>query len=359
MSETADRVPTWIGRVVDTAELSTQETSAGEARQSTDQVEADPTPQDPEAPRLRSGSAGSDDSDHGLAPYQPERAGSRRLAAALFGAGAVVVLGLAALALNSQSGESSVSGDVEASTAPEDNVNGDSGQTTQLGEGDSLDVSGQLTEDTTGAASSETDTADDSTDPSTSTDSTTAQLSPAASMDLYRTEAAARSRDAYGVFASGQLHILGRWADQSAAEALGDRASILVGSQNVLYDIELDADANDKAVDGASPVLFIDQPLVFADDAAALDSSSAFLLETAGALMAVYPDARLTLIVPGLESSSGDSAATSEGQKIDSLVATLENVGVPPGRISVEPSAATQDGSIPPFAMLSGGIFVP
>ncbi len=349
-----DRVPTWVGKVVDTSELSTLDIAVdGEAAHEPkpDSAGGIVRSETPRSDGLRSDSKSVPESG-ALAPYEPNRGASGRRAAALFGAGAVVVLALAIVALNNRPDDASSTSEVDAALVGSDS------ETETLGEGDSLDVSGQLDADTTdNDLGVETEAGSNDSDSTASIDDA-AQLSRADSMELFASEASARSRDAYGVFASGRLHILGTWADQESAEALGDRASILVGRQNIVYDVDFVAGTGESS-DGASPVLFIDQPLLFADTADALDSSSAFLLETAGALMAIYPDARLTVIVPGLESGESQSEAEPGDERIDTLLATLESLGVPRDRISVEASASTQDETVPPFAMLSGGLFVP
>ena len=330
MSEAADRVPTWIGKVVETSEFSAYGVPVEEAsrsRNATASIETDDVSVSP-------GGGEAEPATVGLARYEPVRTGSRRRAVALFGASAAVVAGLALVALNNR-----------PSTSLDLNIDGTMsthGTAVTLGEGQSLDVSGQL------GRSDEVDV----TSPDPGSSSSDASKSPSTpSLELYREEAIARARYAFGVFASGRLHIMGTWADQESAEALGDRASVLVGSQNVVYDVDVAPGA------GASPVLFIDRPLAFADGDQALDPSSALLLETAGALMAIYPDARLTVIVPGLEMASNEPEVMQAVDRVDALVASMERLGLPSDRISVEASAAVQDGSVPPFAMLSGGSF--
>ncbi len=345
--------------MVDTAELSTlgvsdddQLKSTGSQSPSARQEGASEAPDDKAAP----GSSQAT-SENGLAPYAPQGgSGSGRTAAALFGMSAAIVLALGVLAFNNRSSDIATEAAPAAETAA-DPLDGATTGTDGAGAADdtSLEVSGQTLDlgEGDGAPPDEVD----------ETESGLAAPGPAptqaSSMELYEQEALSRSRDAYGVFAAGRLHILGTWEDRQTAERLGDRASILVGAQNVVYDAEFLAEEQADSNSGVSPVLFIDQPLILADGASALDIPSAFLFETAGALMAIYPDARLTVIVPGLQDVDPDQGDSSSLEQIDGLVTMLADLGIPPDRISVEASAATVDGEVPPFAMLSGGLFVP
>lgn len=262
---------------------------------------------------------------------------------------AAVVVSLAVLAFT------------DRSTAPGEAAQLDSVET-PVGDSSTDEAAPSNGDGSVGSSESDSDTANsvavDSQGADSQSSASQASEEPTSSLSmrkLFADEANARSQPAYGVFASGRLSLLGTWPSRATAEAIADRASLLVGPQNVTIDAEFASEGTSASNDPVDLALFVDEPLTVADDSGRLaDPATEFLLQSAGALMAIVPDARVTLIVPGLEDEASDQSQVATIAQVEELAATLEQVGVPAGQISVEPSAVAPDSSVAPFVMLSG-----
>lgn len=363
VSESSDQIPTWVGKVVETEDRPTGGLEYDDRLVESNGRSSAPTAP-ASAPEPASGNGFDAPGDGGqsgsglLAPVERrESTRSGLLLTALLLGGGLIVAALAVFALTAR-GDGGSDGEIAAeqasSAAEAPEADSEAAADDQAG----LETSGQLeveVGDQQGSVA-EADGGGESDGEETG-DGPTPMVAP--TMELYEQEAAGRSRDAYGVLAAGQLQLLGTWESRQAADALASRASVLVGEQNVAIDAEFLPESQGADSDGVSPVLFVDQPLTFADDGSgAIDPSARLLLESAGALMALYPDTRITLIVPGWQNVGSGSDEPQSAQQVENLVQTLEQVGVPAEQISVEPSAATTDPAIAPFVMMSGGLFV-
>ncbi len=313
MGDIEDRIPTWAGRVVSTAEfpLTTGALAPGDTEPAPSSDSAVETPQT------------------GSVEAEVEAASGRRsrrtlvVLATVAGLLSAAVVGVVTI-VGTSAPESSAPDAVERGTAGAD--------------------------ESAAAASSLVPAA-----PDAATTTTTTAPEPVSAMpDVYRAEALAGGEEAWAVYVDGRIHLQGTIPDGDVADRMIARLRSMLGPDNVVADHVIDP-TSPRPVD---PPLFIQETVVFEPGSASIRDDSDWILGLAAVLMERYPATSLSVVAD--PSTAGGPAQPGElvEQRVEAIIDDLVDRGVAESRLDwrLNPGRSAGGDDTKPIEFVVGGL---
>ncbi len=343
MNNGQDKIPSWVGRAVTTADVPAgfdgpieQLGPSPAVDTPSDRASATTVGAGMEAPSESenggSGQVDDFDSTSYRAPSpepveapSPHSSANRRLLVTLGLVAAVIVLAVVALNVLSDNDRSS-SNDVSATETEADEEAGSADPPPS--EAVPAESRAELVVEADDQAESDGDTDADPAGPAGLADLAIPGISPAV-IEAHRAEAWAAGEPAWAVYRDGKIYLQGQVPDDQSAELLIERLESILGPENVVAQFTVDP-ASPPPTD---PPLFIKETVVFAPQSTTMPPGSDWILIIADVLMKRFPSTSLTVVADGSAPSDPGDEPDLVDQRVDAIISYLTSRGLDASRL--------------------------